>query len=133
MNDPRVQKTADWCRHWGDVHGVDDMEAVAQLIERLTREKAEAEEKLHWKVISHIQADERIEELQAKVEELKRINENHCKAHLMSINKIDELETALALLDKNNFQHAKPYMVCVPTEVWRKVFPALKEELYCHE
>ena len=33
--DPRVQKTADWCRHWGDVHGVDDMEAVAQLIERL--------------------------------------------------------------------------------------------------
>ena len=46
MTDPRVQKTADWCRHWGDVHGVDDMEAVAQLIERLAREKAELQAKV---------------------------------------------------------------------------------------
>ena len=40
-----------------------------------------------------------LECVQAKVEELERVNENHCKAHLMSIDKIDELETALAVCD----------------------------------
>ena len=37
-----------------------------------------------------------------------------------------ELEGRLTLLENNNFPHAKPYMVCVPVEVWRKAFPALK-------
>ena len=40
-----------------------------------------------------------MKQLLTKVEELERVNENHCKAHLMSIDKIDELETALAVCD----------------------------------
>jgi len=84
---------------------------------------------------------EQYADLQAKVEELKkelakkpddedfRIQSRHYEQHIEELqSKVDELEAALALLDKNNFQHAKPYMVCVPTEVWRKVFPALKQE-----
>jgi chromosome segregation ATPase len=72
-------------------------------------EELEAEhQKDHDEIIDlGLQYGDRIEDLQAEVE---------------------KLEAALALLDKNTFQHAKPYMVCVPTKVWRKVFPALKED-----
>ena len=38
--------------------------------------------------------------LEAKVEELERVNENHCKAHLMSIDKIDELTAARDAFEK---------------------------------
>ena len=39
---------------------------------------------------------------------------------------ITELEGYLNLMEKNSFHHNKPYMVCVPKEIWNRVFRATR-------
>ena len=63
----------------------------------------------------------------AKVEELERVNENHCKAHLMSIDKIDELTAALKDIYKvtNDMQVMSIVMANLPQP---KTIPAALKE-----
>ena len=50
-----------------------------------------------------------------------RMNEKNKK--IISLQeKTEELEANIKLLENNSFHHAKPYMVCVPSEVWAKIF-----------
>jgi DNA repair exonuclease SbcCD ATPase subunit len=96
--DPRIQKTADWCRHWGDVHGVDDMEAVAQLIERLQARAAELEQE-KTALIKLGQEDSRYQNLLSETQSLRtRVAELEDKYRRKA-------SKVVALLAEKNLQH----------------------------
>jgi len=68
---------------------------------------------------------------QAKIEELERVNENHCKAHLMSIDKIAELQAiiseheAVETLQRNEIKRLRSTITKLQDEVGR-----LKKKLH---